>query len=731
MTTARCRKVAEAKPFQSNNEYLEEYTALLEALCRLRNGGQDEDEDSTPYRSRRKAYVASPPDPIRQKQYGKMEKAFRKRTEATIEKGEVKLPLASISMRYGLSDFEERILFASLLYPTSTSFARLMDDTTGCGCFNIRALLRLFCASKDEQTAARRVFTPRAPLSRNGLLDTGCRRSWKTMSEEDFLSLRPELPFRISTMILGEGFFDSASDGSQRLIIPETTLDDIDLPEETKALIRRVVDFEKNRKSVIDANAGEESCDPHLILLYGPSATTSLKTAGAIAGMLGRKLLRIMTNRFLSREFDEPDDLVRTLGMARLDNAIPCFTRAEGLFDEDCYEHIAEVFSEELSAFNDTVILTITGQPCYTSLLGSLVSYPVEIPTPSTGNSSSFIRGLIPEGTPISPDLDFDLLAERLRFTGTALERAVRAACARARLRSENDGELKMEDFIQASDNDELQDIRAKATTYRTRARARLADVVLPEPLLADVRSIISAVSAKGTVFDEWGFGESYRTGRSISALFYGPSGTGKTLTAEAIAGELGKPLRVVQISGLMDKYVGETEKHIVEVFRSAASAGEVLLFDEADAMFAARVDGSTHNSYYINSHTNTLLHEMDVFGGIVLLSSNREFAMDKAFERRIRWKLEFPQPDASVRERIWRKLLPGKAPLAEDIDLAALAREFDFSGGLIRSTILKAAFEAASMGTRITQELLRNAARNERIVNPEAKGGIGFGATA
>ena len=731
MVTVNCGRVTGSKPFVSNNEYLDEYASLLESFCSLRVGLQDGNEDSTPYRSRRKADVGNPPDPVDLKRYEKMEKIFRSRTKATIEKEEVKLPLASISRQYGLSSLEEKILFASLLYPTNTSFERMMDETTGCGCFNIRALLRLFCTTKEEQTAARKVFLPSAPLSRNGLLSTGGRRNWNTMSEDDFLTLRPELPFRISTMILGEGFFDSTSDGSQRLLLPESTLEEIDLPEEAKALIRRVVDFEKNREPVIGTDSGEESCEPRIILLYGPSPATSLKAAHAIAGMLGRKLLRIRTNRYLSRDFDEPDDLVRTLGMARLDRAVPCFTRAEKLFDEDCYDPTVEVFAEELASFNDTVILTIAGNPCFSTLLGSLVTYPVELPTPSSDERASLIRGQIPDGTPLSPDLDFDTLAERLRFAGTALKRAVRTACIRAAMRPESERELRMEDFIPVSDTDGLQNVDAKEITYRTRARARLDDVVLPETLMADIRAIISAVSTRGTVFDTWGFGESYRTGKSISALFYGPSGTGKTLTAEAIAAELDKPLRVVQISGLMDKYVGETEKHIVEVFRSAAAAGEVLLFDEADAMFAARVDGSEHNSYYINSHLNTLLSEMDSFEGIVLLSSNRQFSMDKAFERRIRWKLEFPQPNASVREMLWRKLLPGKAPLAGDVDLKALASEFDFTGGLIRSAILKAAFEAAAKGTPITHELLRSAAKSERIVNPDVKGGIGFGAIA
>ena len=351
----------------------------------------------------------------------------------------MQLPLAVISRQYGLSRSRGDDSYRVSLYRTSTCLRETYGQTTGCDCFNIRALLRLLCFTKEEQTAVRKVFMPSAPLSRNGLLSTGNRRNWNTMSEDDFLTLRLELPFRISTMILGDGFFDSASDGSQRVSLPEYTIDEIDLPEETKALIRRVVDFEKDRELVSETDSGDENCEPRIILLYGPSSATSLKAAHAIAGMLGRKLLRIRTNRYLSRDFDEPEDLVRTLGMARLDGAIPCFTRAEKLFDEDCYDPTVEVFAEELAAFNDTVILTISGQPCYSSLFGSLVSYPVQLPTPSIDERASLIRGQIPDGTPLSPDLDFSTLAERLRFAGSALKRTVRTACIRAAMRPESD----------------------------------------------------------------------------------------------------------------------------------------------------------------------------------------------------------------------------------------------------------------------------------------------------
>lgn len=726
-----CERARGSKPFSSNSEFLDEYNGVLESLCYLRVVVEDgKEKNGASRRGNPPSTAALDPDAV--KLHLKNQKRFRNRIRATMDKGEVRLPLAEIGKQYELSEIEESILLASLTYSTDPAFERLMDMATSCNNFNIKALLRLFCFTEEEQTATRRVFMPSAPLSRNGLLTVGHRRQWNTMSEDDFLSSSPEVPFRISTMILGQGFFDSSADGSQRIHEPEHTLEEIDLPDETEFLVRRVVDFEKTREAVPEGEAGEETDDARIILLYGPSGSTMLMAAHAIAGMLGKRLLRIKTNTFLRKDFQEPEDLIRTLGMARLDGAIPCFTNAGRLLEEDPFDGTAEVFAEELSAFGDTVILIVNGQPGLSGVLGSLVSYPIPFPTPSLEERAALIRGLLPEGAALAPGFELERLAEQIRFTGSALKRMVRTACIRASMRQEEDRGLRLEDFIPTTGNETAMKVDADSPSYRTRARARLEDVVLPERLLAEVKNIIASVSARRTVFEAWGFGDSYGTGHGISALFYGPSGTGKTLTAEAIAGELDRPLRVVQLSGLVDKYVGETEKHIVEVFRTASASGEVLLFDEADAMFAARVDGSEHNSYYINNHINTILQEMDSYEGIVILSSNRELAMDKAFERRIRWKLEFPLPGLEIRESLWRKLMPAKAPMAEGLDFRALAEEFDFTGGFIRSTILKAAFEAASKGTQITQELLRNAARSERFCEtPDGRSGIGFGATA
>ena len=255
--------------------------------------------------------------------------------------------------------------------------------------------------------------------------------------------------------------------------------------------------------------------------------------------------------------------------------------------------------------------------------------------------------------------------------------------------------------------------------------KVSLNDVVLPDDTRRQVDAIVSAARSRETVFTKWGFGEKMSTGKSVSCLFIGESGTGKSMTAEAICDELGQALYPVNLAAVVSKYVGETEKNIAAVFASARESQAVLFFDEADSLFGSRLDEDSHHAHYINQQVSLLLTEMDRYDGIVILATNRADAFDPAFERRIRYRVEFPRPDAAAREAIWRELIPKGAPLADDVDFAALARQYDFCGGTIKNVVMRTAFEAATDGKVITGEILRRCAEGEVPLN--GAGRIGF----
>jgi ATP-dependent 26S proteasome regulatory subunit len=233
----------------------------------------------------------------------------------------------------------------------------------------------------------------------------------------------------------------------------------------------------------------------------------------------------------------------------------------------------------------------------------------------------------------------------------------------------------------------------------RVRPVFTLDDIVLPLDRLAQLRELVANVTHAPQVLDAWGFGAQMPYGRGIAALFSGPSGTGKTMAAQAIAHALRTDAFVVDLSRVMSKYVGESEKNIDVAFRDAERAGAVLQIDEAESLFAKRTEAKDSHDRYANFLVSFLLHRMESFDGVAILTTNFGRTVDPAFLRRLRFVVEFPLPDAVAREAIWRRCLPADAPVAADVNLRFLARRFELSGGNIRSITLRAAFLAAGAG--------------------------------
>jgi len=216
---------------------------------------------------------------------------------------------------------------------------------------------------------------------------------------------------------------------------------------------------------------------------------------------------------------------------------------------------------------------------------------------------------------------------------------------------------------------------------------------------LEHLREVCAHVKHRHRVFADWGFGGKISLGKGLSALFVGPSGTGKTMASEVIAGELGLDLFKIDLSCLVSKYIGETEKNLSRVFEEAEQSNAILFFDEADSVFGKRSEVKDSHDRYANIEVNYLLQRMEEYEGVVILASNYQRNIDEAFTRRIRFIIEFPFPDDDYRRRIWGKVFPEHTPLAEDIDFEFLAHKLKLSGGNIRNIALGAAFLAAGCG--------------------------------
>ncbi len=240
------------------------------------------------------------------------------------------------------------------------------------------------------------------------------------------------------------------------------------------------------------------------------------------------------------------------------------------------------------------------------------------------------------------------------------------------------------------------------------------SDLVLPTEQFDQLIELVARVRHKHLVLDRWGFGAKIGKSHGLCALMSGPPGTGKTMAAGLIAKELGLDLYQVDLSRIISKYIGETEKHLGVVFDAAEAGHAVILFDEADSIFGKRTEVKSSNDRYANLEVNFLLQRMESFGGISLLTTNHETSIDEAFKRRLSFHLRFPLPDEQQRTMIWRAMIPPDAAVEPDLDLADLGRDFEMTGGYIKNAVVRAAFLAAHDGASISRLHLQRAAHAE-----------------
>jgi hypothetical protein len=253
---------------------------------------------------------------------------------------------------------------------------------------------------------------------------------------------------------------------------------------------------------------------------------------------------------------------------------------------------------------------------------------------------------------------------------------------------------------------------RMDVLAQRLDPKATWEDIVLPEEETSLLHQIADQVRQRSTVYDDWGFHKRMNRGLGISALFAGDSGTGKTMAAEVIANDLRLNLYRIDLSAVVSKYIGETEKNLRRLFDAAEDGGAILFFDEADALFGKRSEVKDSHDRYANIEINYLLQRMEAYRGLAILATNMKSALDRAFVRRLRFIVNFPFPSMLERQGIWQRVFPPETP-TEGLDFNHLSR-LNLTGGSIHNIGLNAAFLAAQAGTPITMPLVLAAARSE-----------------
>ena len=337
------------------------------------------------------------------------------------------------------------------------------------------------------------------------------------------------------------------------------------------------------------------------------------------------------------------------------------------------------------------------------------VPFICEAPIPDAAHRAELWRRNLNGDTP--PGLDLAGTMAQFRLTAEQVHRAARAARMEAHAREVPLDEDELKAGARAQNAAGLERL-----ARRIQPAVGFADLVLPPDTMAQLKELLTRARYREQVLDVWKMGGPSARRRGLTALFAGPSGTGKTMAAEVLAGELGLDLYTVDLATVVDKYVGETEKNLDRIFAEAERVNGVILFDEADALFGKRSEVSDAHDRYANVEVAYLLQRMELFDGIAILATNLRANLDEAFTRRLDSLVDFPEPEEEYRRQLWERSLGTAMPRADDLDLRFLAESFQLAGGAIRNIVVAAAYAAAEHGRPLSMAHLIRATQREYL---------------
>jgi hypothetical protein len=370
----------------------------------------------------------------------------------------------------------------------------------------------------------------------------------------------------------------------------------------------------------------------------------------------------------------------------------------------------------QVLAFPEILILTTRGRWQPAAARGDRSVFQIDFPLPDHAQRTAlwayFMDGHEPGDAPAAA-------AER-QALALSLSGQFRLTCGQIRdaAAAARDGAAQRGDVIRP------RDLLAAAGSYSSPALSSLArkitprytweDIILPADQSTLLREIVATVRSRPQVLEEWGVGRKLVPSNGITMLFAGPPGTGKTMAADAIAGDLGLDLFKIDLSCIVSKYIGETEKNLERIFSEAQSSNAILFFDEADAIFGKRSEVKDAHDRYANIEISYLLQRMESYDGVTILATNLRANLDEAFTRRLQFAVDFPFPEEEYRLRIWQTLFPPDVPRAPGLDFDRLARRFKLAGGNIRNIIVNACFLAAADDESVSMAHLSHAVRRE-----------------
>jgi SpoVK/Ycf46/Vps4 family AAA+-type ATPase len=620
----------------------------------------------------------------------------------------VRLALERLARLFHLSGFDVDALLVCLAPELNVRYGKLyaylQNDVTR-KAPTADLILNLFCRTLSEKLDARSRLTVDAPLLRHQLI----RYAVEEQTDASPLLTRALLvDERVLSYLLDVDAPDTRLAPYVSVLKPTADLSELLLPEGMLEGLARL--FRAAHAATVEGSGG----GAFSFIFDGPAGAGKEFAAEALCRDAGCELLVADVHAMATANMGLTRLLARLFREARLRGAAVYLDGAETLLGEGEHESAARrTLLAALSEFEGVAILG-SREPWHPSEgAPARRFFHVTLPAPDyEARLQLWQRFLAREGHAANVEIETEALADKFGFTAGRIRDAVAEARQRALLREGVGFRVTTADLYQAcraQSSKKLHALARKITPLYT-----WADIILPPDQLEHLREVCAHVKHRQRVFADWGFGGKISLGKGLSALFVGPSGTGKTMAAEVIAGDLGLDLFKIDLSCLVSKYIGETEKNLSRVFEEAEQSNAILFFDEADSVFGKRSEVKDAHDRYANIEVNYLLQRMEEYEGVVILASNYQKNIDEAFTRRIRFIIEFPFPNDDYRRRIWGKVFPEHTPLGEDIDFDFLSHKLKLTGGNIRNIALGAAFLAAGNGGRVQMEHVVYAAKRE-----------------
>ncbi len=614
-------------------------------------------------------------------------------------------PLNWLKETFGLSVFDLDVILIALAPEIDLRYERLyaylQDDITRKRP-TIDLALNVLCPSAEAKLLQRANFAPNAPLIKQGLLQL---IPDPHQVYPPILSYYLKVDEQIIHILLNQKGLDPRLAAYCQLITDPTVEEKLPLGDDIDNILPQFVTHPA------------QTTNPLVFYFSGLCHQDRKRGAIALAAKLGQKLLIADLGEVVGTKVDLNPLLKKLLREALFHHAILYLDGVEVLQTKES-TLVWKGLLKQLRQAKGTVILS--GVPSHEIKFSHGV-IPIAFPQPNFSQRRIYWQTHLQANHIILNDQQLDILANRFRLTSENIENAVIQACHQCLWGNLSQcNHLESHDPIKPTLNDlliaarEQSDHSLSGLAHKSKSNYYWSDLILPSDQRSQIEEICNHAKYRYLVYETWGFNHKLSTGKGLNVLFSGPPGTGKTMAAQVIANELKLDLYKIDLSQVVSKYIGETEKNLNRIFMAAETANAILLFDEADTLFGKRSEVRDAHDRYANIEVGYLLQKMEEYEGISILTTNFRQNLDDAFVRRLAFIVHFPFPNETSRRQIWEGIWPSKELLSEGVGLDFLARQFKISGGNIKNIALAAAFLAAEKETQVTMEQILHATKRE-----------------